>query len=173
VTEFRAGLFCAPEAGGRRAAPETMAGWIHIPDEPVTMRLEGHLARAVQDSGAQAMRVTPWRALLLLGATPGPHAGLEWDADAPVLRADACPGAPFCPQATVETRALARALAPHVPGSLHVSGCAKGCARVTPADLCVIGHDGHYDLARNAVAGDNPAQTGLTAIQVLDQFGAA
>ncbi|MFN4099871.1 MAG: cobalamin biosynthesis protein CobG, partial [Pararhodobacter sp.] len=80
------------------------------------------LAAAITASGATALRVTPWRVLLLLDAAPGPHQGLVWNPDAPELRADACPGAPFCPQSSVETRGLALALAPHVPGRLHVSG---------------------------------------------------
>jgi precorrin-3B synthase len=131
------------------------------------------LARALTDSGAAALRVTPWRVALLETGVPGPRNGLLWDADAPELRVDACPGAPFCPQASVETRDLARRLAPHVTGRLHVSGCAKGCARMTAADTVVIGQDGRYALAQNARAGDTPAQTGLSADQILAHFGAA
>lgn len=160
----------APAGAPLRPGPHAMGAVLGLAFGQVRA---ADLARAIEDSGAQAMRVTPWRALLLLGAEPGPRAGLVWDADAPMLRADACPGAPFCPQATVETRALARAMAPHVAGSLHVSGCAKGCARATPADLCVIGRDGRYDIAHNATAGDRPAQTGLSAQHVLTTIGAA
>ncbi|MCC0081528.1 MAG: cobalamin biosynthesis protein CobG [Rhodobacter sp.] len=131
------------------------------------------LARAIETSGATALRITPWRAVLLLDAVPGPRTGLVWDADSPLLRADACPGAPFCPQASVETRALAETLAPHVPGTLHVSGCAKGCARVTPAATVLTGRAGLFDLSHNTLAGGTPAAEGLTPAQVLDQFGAA
>lgn len=127
------------------------------------------LAAAITATGARAIRITPWRALLLVGATPGAQPGFEWDATAPVLRADACPGAPFCPQASVETRDLARALAPRVAGSLHVSGCAKMCARPSPADVTVIGDGGTFTLSRP----DAPPLTGLTPAQVLAQFGAA
>lgn len=127
------------------------------------------LAAAITATGATAVRVTPWRGLLLLGATPGPQPGLEWDADTPVLRADACPGAPFCPQASVATRALARALAPRVAGSLHVSGCAKMCARPSPADVTLVGDGGTFTLTRP----DAPPLTGLAPAQVLAQFGAA
>lgn len=130
------------------------------------------LAAAMLDSEASALRVTPWRAVLLLNGRPGPREGLEWDAEAPALRADACPGAPFCPQSTVETRALALALAPHVPGRLHVSGCAKGCARPAPADVVIVGENGAYGVAKNARAGDPLTQHGLSAEDVLAQFGA-
>ena len=130
------------------------------------------LARALTDSKASALRLTPWRTILLLNATPGPQAGLSWSPDAPELRVDACPGAPFCPQASVETRALALALAPHVTSHLHVSGCAKGCARPGPADLVLTGEKGRYTLATHARAGDTPVLKDLSAAQVLAHFGA-
>jgi len=133
----------------------------------------GDLAAAILDSKASAIRVTPWRVLLLLDATPGPRTGLLWDADAPELRADACPGAPFCPQSSVETRALALALAPHVQGRLHVSGCAKGCARPGPADVVITGENGAYGVALNARAGDSLTHHGLSAEQVRAHFGAS
>ena len=85
----------------------------------------------------------------------------------PLLAVDACPGAPFCPQASVETRALARQLAPHVTGSLHVSGCAKGCARRHPADTTLTGRDGVYDLVEGGGPADPPARVGLTAETLL------
>lgn len=131
------------------------------------------LAAALTASVARALRVTPWRALLLLDAAPGPQPGLIWNPDAPELRADACPGAPFCPQASVETRPLARALAPHVAGRLHVSGCAKGCARPGAADVVLTGESGAWGIAMNATAGDVPQEQGLAATAVLARFGAA
>ena len=45
-----------------------------------------------------------------------------------MLRVIACTGAPGCLQAHAATRPLARALAPKLTETLHVSGCAKGCA---------------------------------------------
>lgn len=131
------------------------------------------LAAALVASGASALRVTPWRVLLLLGASRGPQPGLIWDPAEAVLQADACPGAPFCPQASVETRALARALAPHVTGRLHVSGCAKGCAHPGPAEVVITGESGAYGVARDARAGDAMTHKGLSAAGVLAHFGAA
>ncbi|USI72544.1 cobalamin biosynthesis protein CobG [Sphingomonas morindae] len=126
------------------------------------------LAALIIARGARAVRVTPWRALLLEGATADPAA------DSAAARAvDACVGAPACPQASVATRALAEALAPLVPGSLHVSGCAKGCARPAPADIMLTGRAGAFDLARAARAGDPPARRGLDAAALIAAFGAA
>jgi precorrin-3B synthase len=119
-----------------------------------------------------AIRITPWRMLLVEGQ--GALTDDSWISDPadPLLRADACPGAPDCPQATVETRTLARRLAPHVTGRLHLSGCAKGCARAAPADVMLTGRDGRFDLAVNARADDPPIQSGLTQAALLAHFGA-
>lgn len=134
------------------------------------------LADAIRRSGAMALRVTPWRMIVLEGARALPS-GLAPDfiaaPDAPELRVDACAGAPFCPQATVETRALALRLAPHVSGSLHISGCAKGCARPGAADWVLTGRNGRFDLVRNGRPGGPPEHAGLTAAAVLNRFGAA
>ncbi len=35
-------------------------------------------------------------------------------------------------------------------GSIHVSGCAKGCARSDPSDIVLVGKAGSYWLVRNA-----------------------
>lgn len=88
-----------------------------------------------------------------------------------LLRADACPGAPYCPQASVETRSLAARLAPSIAGRLHVSGCAKGCASQRAADVTVTGRDGLYDLSLNARAGAPAVRTALSRAALLAQFG--
>lgn len=113
--------------------------------------------------GCNGVRVTPWRALIVEGA---PRARRS-----PLRHVDACVGAPACPQATVETRPLAASLAPHIAGRLHISGCAKGCARAAPAAVVVTGRDGRFDLAFDARAGDPPAATALTADQLIARFG--
>ena len=95
---------------------------------------------------APTLRITPWRVLLLEDARPAHIEGLIDNPTGPLLRTDACPGAPDCSQATVETRELARRLAPQIAGHLHVSGCEKGCARSRPADVTVTGDGGRYDL---------------------------
>jgi len=51
VADLTAGLFCAPPEAGRRPAPETMTGWIHVPDEPVRMIVQGTEAPAVLGLG--------------------------------------------------------------------------------------------------------------------------
>jgi precorrin-3B synthase len=123
-------------------------------------------------SGATASRVTPWRCLLLEGGAAVSADGFVTGAADPILRAYACSGSPACPQATVETRALAARLAPHVDGRLHVSGCGKGCAHAGPADVVFTGRDGLFDLSFDARPGDAPARSGLRPDQLLTHFGA-
>jgi precorrin-3B synthase len=158
----------APTAAPLRPGPHAL-GAVH--GTPFGQVRAADLAQAIRATGARALRVTPWRALLLLGAGHRPQVGLEWDAGSPLLRVDACAGAPYCPQATVETRALATALAPHVSGILHVSGCAKGCARPQMADLTLVGRDGAFDLVQSGRAGDKAARVGLSPAQIQSEFG--
>ncbi|MGJ0238044.1 cobalamin biosynthesis protein CobG [Novosphingobium fluoreni] len=119
------------------------------------------LADAVTSAGATSLRLTPWRLVILEGGSAGEHPGLIADPADPLLRAEACPGAPFCPQATVATRDLARQLAPLVRESLHISGCAKGCACSRKTALVLTGREGRFDLSRNTHAGDRVDIPGL------------
>lgn len=47
VARVTTGLFCAPPEGTHRPAPGTLAGWIHVPDQPVQMIAEGRVVPAV------------------------------------------------------------------------------------------------------------------------------
>jgi precorrin-3B synthase len=111
---------------------------------------------------AGELRLSPWRALYIPARTgerlvEGARAlGLIVSSDDPLLRVDACPGAPACRSATVTTRDMARRLAQEFTGSIHVSGCAKGCARTGPADLVLVGSDGRYGVVRGGTARDVP-----------------
>jgi len=39
-------------------------------------------------------------------------------------------------------------------GTVHVSGCAKGCAKSGPADFVLVGSEGRYGIVRNGTARD-------------------
>ncbi len=119
---------------------------------------------------APGLRLTPWRMILLEGASDMPrHEGLVTRADDPRLRVAACTGAPACPEARAETRALAAALAPHLPkdARLHVSGCAKGCARPAGSDVTLVGTESGFDLVRHGSARDLPALRDLSREKIL------
>lgn len=122
-----------------------------------------------------AITLTPWRMLLLAGATALPEiAGLVTDPEDPILRVTACTGAPGCPQARGETRRLARTLAAELPAgrSLHLSGCPKGCAHPAPCDLVLTATPGGYDLIRGGTAADTPSLTGLSPQAIQDHLKA-
>lgn len=131
------------------------------------------LAGMIEALSAGAVRITPWRVLLLEGAPAVRLEGLISDPSDPLLRAEACSGAPYCLQATVGTHDLARRLAPHVPGRLHVSGCAKGCAHPRAADVTLTGRDGLFDLCLNVPAGGPSLRSALSPAEILVHFGAA
>jgi precorrin-3B synthase len=163
----------APAAPSARPAPGVLAQGLML-GAPFGRIAATDLARVLLDTGAPGLRVTPWRMVLLEGAGPAGAPGFITGPGDPLLAIDACPGAPLCPSASVETRALAARLAAHMPNpyaSLHVSGCAKGCARARPATLTLTGRDGAFDLIRNGRASDPPERTGLTADEILAATG--
>jgi precorrin-3B synthase len=125
------------------------------------------------DAGATDIRLSPWRALYVeAGDVAAAHClaeaargiGLIVDPDDPILRIEACPGAPSCRSSSVDTRRDARRFAAlGFEGTLHVSGCAKGCARSAPADLVLVGvqggQKGGYDVIRNGTTRDAAERT--------------
>ena len=166
-----ANWFVAKSAPGRMArlvaSGATMPGWEAEPlPEQALMRPGPHeLGAVVGFAFGQmtahdllalppvAVRVTPWR-MLMLERVQHPTT----PPDPTLMLVDACPGTPFCPASTVETRGLARAVAR--PG-LHVSGCAKGCARPRPAAMTLVGREGRFDLVLAGSPWDRPSRTGL------------
>lgn len=116
---------------------------------------------------------TPFRMILARGAIELPDVpDLITDPDAALMRVYACTGAPGCPQGLSQTRDLAAQLADRLPTdttTLHVSGCAKGCAHPAPTDLTLTATGpGQFDLIQNGRAGDASARTGLSVAQVSD-----
>ena len=127
------------------------------------------LSALIQDTGAPALRLMLGRMFWLRGGT-APRLTQEFvhSPDDPILRAHACPGAPYCPQATVATRQIAGQLATQVSGSLHVSGCAKGCAFPRAADVTLVGREGAFDLVLSGAPWEEPSQGGLTPAQITN-----
>jgi precorrin-3B synthase len=128
------------------------------------------LADASADEGVSEIRVTPWRAFYLpvsdekrssrlLGEAR--RLGFVIDPDDAVLRIEACPGAPACNSAALDTRAAALAISRLLPGldglrRAHVSGCAKGCACSAAADLVLVGGRDRFGVVRKGRADGTP-----------------
>jgi precorrin-3B synthase len=103
----------------------------------------------------------------LAEALAKPGSSFITSASDPRLNVVACPGAPGCAQSSIETRALAARLAPHTRDLLHVSGCAKGCARQQEAPVVLVGRDGVFDLVQGGKAQDDPIRTAISENEVI------
>ncbi|MEL7982615.1 cobalamin biosynthesis protein CobG [Vreelandella titanicae] len=132
-------------------------------------RVAANTLRNAVSQTVSSVQVTPWRRLLLQDCDTLPAVdGLIRHNSDPRLAMDACPGAPYCEQASVATQPLAEKLNGWVEGTVHISGCAKGCARQRPAALCLTGRDGRFDVIINGRADSAPVKSGLTENEALD-----
>jgi precorrin-3B synthase len=140
-------------------------------------------ARGAEIFGTGEIRLTPWRALILphiqerhAGAVRDHFAGHDFivDHEDARLAIAACGGAATCERGTTDTRSDALALMPFARRfrktgvALHVSGCAKGCARQAATPFTLIARAGSYDLVMDATAvdGTNDAKDlGLAAVR--------
>jgi precorrin-3B synthase len=138
-------------------------------------RIEAQQLRALA-ALAPEIRLSPWRMLYI--PAEGEAAVTHMTAQAaalgfviapgdPAMRIQACPGRPACRVAHADTRADAALIArwmaaTGLPGTVHVSGCAKGCACSTRADITLVGEPGGYRLLRDRAARD-PGGTFLPA----------
>jgi precorrin-3B synthase len=112
------------------------------------------LIEAARSAGASGLRAAPGRMVMVIGLTQAraaafaasaEHLGFITRANDPRRYVIACAGAPVCAAAHIAARAMApgiaAAAAPFLGRSftIHVSGCAKGCAHPRPAALTVVG----------------------------------
>lgn len=135
-----------------------------MPAENIIALAQGAIALGVSE-----IRPAPSRALLFPGmnleacetlSDAATSLGFITKACDSRLSIAACTGAPACASGRIATRALAERIAAHdadfLDGSftLHISGCAKGCAHPAPAGLTLIGHDhdGGAGIALDATA---------------------
>ena len=129
------------------------------------------LADVAGTAGSYGLRAAPGRTLLTIGLTKQSAAGFVaaakqlgfvTRADDPRRHVLACAGAPLCTSAYIATRAMApgiaAAAAPHLTSdaTIHISGCAKGCAHPAAATLTVVGTGGDCALVANGSARDTP-----------------
>lgn len=164
--------------GGRALGMVQGAVGIAAPFGRLEAACLGRLTDLAADAGATELRLSPWRTLyaavhdeaagrsLLQSAQA---LGLITHADDPLLRIEACPGAPDCESSSVDTRGDARRLASLAAahgfaGSIHVSGCTKGCAKSAPSDLLLVGSAGRYSVTREGEAKGTVEACDLAAV---------
>ncbi len=129
--------------------------------------------------GASGLRLTPWRAFLVTGLDPSRAAstvaacarlGFVASAHEPRLRVAICPGAPACMHGLRPLREDAARWATQLPEgegvALHVSGCAKGCARPFATAVTMVATERGYDVVLKGKAGDEPARRSLSSAAV-------
>ncbi|AZO02226.1 precorrin-3B synthase [Mesorhizobium sp. M2A.F.Ca.ET.043.02.1.1] len=130
------------------------------------------LATQATNLGATEIRLAPGRALLVLGLSPSActslHAsaatlGFVTSATDPRTHIAACPGTPACASGRIATRAIAETIARESAElldtslTLHISGCAKGCAHPGAATLTLVGDENGAGLVVNGTAKALPA----------------
>jgi precorrin-3B synthase len=141
----------------------------------------GALMQLCEAVPAAGLRLTPWRAVAVVCTTQtearrvltvaGPL-GLAITSTDARLAIDACTGAPGCGNGTTATREDAAQIAAHLgsraiaPGSIHISGCTKGCAHRGTAPITFVGRDGRYDLVLNGAPNDTPIRTGIASADI-------
>ncbi len=135
------------------------------------------LVDAAAAAGASGFRASAGRTLMTIGLTaeaaPGfviaaEQLGFITRADDPRRRVIACAGAPVCASAHIASRALAPLIAAQADCTVHISGCAKGCAHPAPAALTIVGTtDGC------ALVADGSARNAPFAIVPADELPAA
>lgn len=174
-------LWAAMTVGAPADEGAVLAAGIVVPYGFTDAERLAALAAAAQAAGAASVRLAPGHGLVFVGEEGGHGGRPPFDgpallaaagdlgfitrADDPRLALSVCAGAPACASGTVPTRPLADAVvaaaAPLIAagGSVHLSGCAKGCARAAPATLTIVGEDGRYGLVRDGRAGDVPLET--------------
>ncbi|MER9574280.1 precorrin-3B synthase [Mesorhizobium sp. M0189] len=130
------------------------------------------LAQSALALGATEIRLAPGRALVFLGLAPAAcpplhqaaaTLGFVTDAADPRTRIAACPGAPACASGRIATREIAETIAVENRDifdsslTLHISGCAKGCAHPGPAALTLVGSENGAGLVVDGTAKMFPA----------------
>jgi precorrin-3B synthase len=123
------------------------------------------LTEVANAAGASGFRAAAGRALLAIGLPPSEVSTFTTAAEKlgfiasggdPRRRVIACAGAPICGSAYIAARALAPLIAGRVELTVHVSGCAKGCAHPAPAALTVVGTPDGCALVADGTARDAP-----------------
>ena len=142
------------------------------------------LADCTQRYGNGTIALSPWRAIYFTHVNRNAADTLIGESKLQGFITDnhdarrmiqTCPGAPACSSAFGATRELALAVAEKMPDlvaskkTIHISGCAKGCACPQKTSVMITATQNGYDLAWDDVAGAS-AFFSLNADQVLEKI---
>ncbi|MDX8439282.1 precorrin-3B synthase [Mesorhizobium australafricanum] len=150
----------------------TLALGIGLPFGSIPAQNLIELATQASNLGSPEIRLAPARALLFLSLSPTARSSLQsaaatfgfvTDASDPRTRIAACPGTPACASGRIATRGIAETIATECADlldtslTLHVSGCAKGCAHPGKAALTLVGDENGAGLVVDGTAKALPA----------------
>lgn len=144
---------------------------VALPFGQTTAGLLKAFAQKAREVGVEDIRPAPLRTLVAICGTAAAAAELKGTAaslgfvtagDDPRTAISACPGAPDCTSGHIAARRIAAEIAGGYGGlfdgsiHLHVSGCAKGCARPGSSSLVLVGGAGGAGLVADGTARDEP-----------------
>jgi precorrin-3B synthase len=167
---------CAPAPrgevlGNHRLLDRSLARGVGLAFGHADVSALQRLTEAADAVGAKGLVVAPDRAFVAVGvssdaadefAAAAERLGFIVRSGDPRRHVIACAGAPFCASAHFAARTFAPSIAKigalFLDGSvtIHVSGCAKGCAHPAPAALTIVGTPEGCALVANGTARDAP-----------------
>lgn len=108
---------------------------VSVPLGLLTLEQVSAITAVARLAGADEVRVTPWRSVIIPGAADQlihlTDAGLVTDPASPWSMVSACIGSPGCHRSAVDTRALANGLVEALAGppalAVHITGCERVC----------------------------------------------
>jgi ferredoxin-nitrite reductase len=130
--------------------------------------------------GSGELRLTPWQAVILPNiAEPSilleKLSSLGFSVNPIQSAIVACAGKPGCASAETHTQAHALALTQSLkhPINIHITGCSKGCAQPSPADITLLGtrveqSEAYYLFAGDQAITDYPVQDLSTIAQLIN-----
>ncbi len=157
--------------GTHRLRDGSSACGIALPFGHADASLLNCLIRSAEQAGGSGVIAAPGRTLLAIGLLPAAvsdfaaqakQLGFITRADDPRRRVIACAGAPFCASGQMATRAMAPRIAEIAARlhagftTIHLSGCAKGCAHPQKAALTIVGSPAGCGLVADGSAQDAP-----------------
>lgn len=137
-----------------------------------------HLIELAKTYGSGEIRLTPWQSIILPNIAD-PSTVLQelsgFSIDPIQSSIVACAGKPGCASAETHTQADAHALTQSLkhPINIHITGCPKGCAQPSPADITLLGtrmeqSEAYYLFAGEELLTEQPVSDLSTIAQLIN-----
>jgi len=169
--------------GTHRLRDGSYACGVALPFGHADASLLQRLIQSAEQAAASGVIAAPGRTLIAVGLAPAKVSDFTIQAEQLgfIARAGdprrcviACAGAPFCTSGQIATRAIAPRIAETAARldagfvTIHLSGCAKGCAHPKKAELTIVGSPQGC-----ALVADGSTQDAPFAVVAMDELAAA